>query len=85
MWCAARESAIAVSTADECRSDPNMEKTELNLEADCERCKGIGGREHFDKSWLICPLCNGSGKRPTPDGVKILQFLERHLPMDIFL
>jgi hypothetical protein len=29
--------------------NPNMEKTELNLEADCERCKGIGGREHFDK------------------------------------
>ena len=57
-----------------------MEDIPSHFESDCDKCGGEGGRHHIDKTWLNCPDCHGTGKRPTQEGMQLLRFLERHLP-----
>lgn len=48
----------------------------VELEKDCERCKGTG--RIYVVGGTFCPRCV-DGKVPTAEGEKVLDFIGRHL------
>jgi len=51
----------------------NIEIPELELETVCWNCNGNGRNLSQE-----CTFCNGSGWRPTVDGLKVLELIKRH-------
>lgn len=54
------------------------------LEIKCWKCWGEGVLTMEDHGEMVeCPECNGVGWVPTDDGRRLLNFLERHLAVDV--
>jgi hypothetical protein len=55
-----------------------------DLEAKCWKCWGTGlsGVENHGEA-IECPVCSGLGWVPTADGKRLLDFLERHLTLNL--
>lgn len=56
----------------------NAESTP-ELDKQCEKCRGHGGRRHDEGFWIECEKCNGTGYIPTALGKEVLRFLSVHL------
>jgi hypothetical protein len=55
-----------------------------DLEGKCWKCWGSGVVPWNDHAEVMdCPECGGIGWIPTDDGKRLLDFLKRHLALDV--